>query len=77
MFTETAVTRYKIKITGVKLHPPKLTLLLPERRNRVEGEEFYLLGYNELQSLKSELTFRRDLSPPYSGSKNKPIKKPL
>jgi hypothetical protein len=39
-------------------------------------EEYYLLGYNAVSSVESQLTFRRKISPPSSGSKNKPSKKP-
>jgi hypothetical protein len=43
------------------------------------GEEqrknFCLLGYNAMQSVESQQTFRRNMSPPSSGSKNKPSKK--
>jgi hypothetical protein len=35
--------------------------------------EYHLLGYN---AVESQLTFRRNMSPPSSGSKNKPSKKP-
>jgi hypothetical protein len=35
-------------------------------------EEVYLLGYNTVQSVESKPTFRRNMSPPSSGSKNKP-----
>jgi hypothetical protein len=39
-------------------------------------EEFYLLGYNAVQSVVSQPTFRRNISPQSSGSKKKPSKKP-
>jgi hypothetical protein len=39
-------------------------------------EEFYLLGYNAVQSVGSQATFQRIMSPPSSGSKNKPSKSP-
>jgi hypothetical protein len=35
----------------------------------------YLLGYNTVHFVESQLTLRRNMSPPYSGSKNKPSKK--
>jgi hypothetical protein len=38
--------------------------------------EFYLLGHNAMYSVESQPTFRRNLSPPSSGSKNKLSKKP-
>jgi hypothetical protein len=37
------------------------------------GEEFYFLGYNEVES---QPTFLRNTSPPSSESKIKPINKP-
>jgi hypothetical protein len=39
-------------------------------------EELYLLGYNALYSAEFQPTFQRNISPPSSGSKNKPNKKP-
>jgi hypothetical protein len=39
-------------------------------------EEFYLLGYNTVQAAESQPTFRKNMSPPSPGSKNKPSKKP-
>jgi hypothetical protein len=33
------------------------------------------MGYNAVQFVESQLTFRRNMSPPLSGSKNKPRKK--
>jgi hypothetical protein len=39
-------------------------------------EGFYLLVYNAMQSVESQQTFRRNMSPPSSGSKNKSSKKP-
>jgi hypothetical protein len=47
------------------------------REHFVAFEEYYLLGYNAVQSVESRPTFRRNLSSPSSGSKNKPIKKPV
>jgi hypothetical protein len=44
--------------------------------NQLFAEEFYLLEYNAALSHKSQLTFRRNISPPYSGSKSNPSKKP-
>jgi hypothetical protein len=38
-------------------------------------EEFYLLGYNDVSSVESQQTFRRNMSPPSSESKNNPSKK--
>jgi hypothetical protein len=35
----------------------------------------YLLGYNAVYFTKSQETFRRNVSPPSSASKNKPYKK--
>jgi hypothetical protein len=40
-------------------------------------EEFCHLGYNAVQSVESQLTFRRNMSLPSSGSKNNPSKKPV
>jgi hypothetical protein len=34
-------------------------------------EEYHLLGYNAVQSVESQPTFRRNILPPFSGSKNK------
>jgi hypothetical protein len=39
-------------------------------------EEFHVLGYNALLSVESQPTFRRNISHPSSGSKNKPSKEP-
>jgi hypothetical protein len=39
-------------------------------------EELYLLGYNTLQSVESQPTFRRNISLPSLVSKNEPSKKP-
>jgi hypothetical protein len=39
-------------------------------------EEFTILGFKALQSVESQLMFRRKMSPPFSGSKNKPRKRP-
>jgi hypothetical protein len=39
-------------------------------------EEYYLLWYDAMQYVESQRTFRRKILPPYSGSKNKPSKKP-
>jgi hypothetical protein len=39
-------------------------------------EEFCLLGYNAVYSVESQPTFQRNISPPFSRSKNKPSKKP-
>jgi hypothetical protein len=38
-------------------------------------EEFYLQGYNAIWSVESQPTSQRNMSPPCSGSKNKPSKK--
>jgi hypothetical protein len=35
-----------------------------------------VMGYNTVQSVQNQLTYRRKMSPPYSASKNKPSKKP-
>jgi hypothetical protein len=40
-------------------------------------EEFYLLGYNAVQSVESQTTFLRNISPPASRLKRKPRKKPV
>jgi hypothetical protein len=37
---------------------------------------FCLLGYNAVQSIESQPTFRRNMSPPSSGSEKEPSKKP-
>jgi hypothetical protein len=34
-------------------------------------EEFHLPGYNTVYSVKNDLTFLRNMSPPSSGPKNK------
>jgi hypothetical protein len=39
-----------------------------------ENEEFYLLGYNVAYSVERQPTFRRNMSPPSSGSNYKPSK---
>jgi hypothetical protein len=45
-------------------------------RKLLDSEEYCLLGYNAVQSVESHPTFRRNISPPSSGSKNKLSKKP-
>jgi hypothetical protein len=54
--------------------------LLPEDNLELQAvillEECYLLGYNAVYSVESQPMFRRNTSPPSSGSKNKPSKKP-
>jgi hypothetical protein len=35
-------------------------------------EEFYLLGYNAVYTVEYQPTFRKNMSPPSSGSKNRP-----
>jgi hypothetical protein len=40
------------------------------------SEDFYLLGYNAVQSEESKPTFQRIISSPSSGMKSKPRKKP-
>jgi hypothetical protein len=44
--------------------------------NNIFCEEYYL-GYNAVQSVESQPMFWRIISPPSSGSKNKPSKKPV
>jgi hypothetical protein len=39
-------------------------------------EEFCLLEYNAIKSAESQPVFQRNMSPPPSGSDNKPSKKP-
>jgi hypothetical protein len=39
-------------------------------------EELYLLGYNAMLSVENQHTFRRNMSPSSSGSKNRRRKKP-
>jgi hypothetical protein len=39
-------------------------------------EELWLLGYNAVQSVESQLAFRKKMWPSFLGSKNKPSKKP-
>jgi hypothetical protein len=41
-----------------------------------EREEYYLLGYSAVYSVESQPMFRRNISPPSSGYKNKLNKKP-
>jgi hypothetical protein len=48
---------------------------LSERVTKPTDEECYLLGYSAVQSVESQLTFRRNISAPSSGS-NKPSKIP-
>jgi hypothetical protein len=38
----------------------------PEGITEIEGEEFYLLGYNAAQSVESQQTFRTNIVPPSS-----------
>jgi hypothetical protein len=44
--------------------------------DRDHYEKHYLLGSNAVESVENQPTFRRDLSPPSSGSKNKLSSKP-
>jgi hypothetical protein len=45
---------------------------LPELiSNNKKDEEYHLLGYNALKSVESQPAFRRNISPPSSGLKNK------
>jgi hypothetical protein len=44
------------------------------KRGNKNLEESYLLGYNAMYRTESQPTFRRNMSPPSSGSKNKPSK---
>jgi hypothetical protein len=44
------------------------------RQHRIMFDESYLLGYNVVQSVESQPTFVRNMSPPRS--KNKPSNKP-
>jgi hypothetical protein len=37
---------------------------------------FYVRGYNAVQFIENQQTFRKDMSPPTSVSENKPSKKP-
>jgi hypothetical protein len=43
---------------------------------KLAGEEFCILGYNAVKSVDSQLTFRRNMSPPSSGSNSKPSEIP-
>jgi hypothetical protein len=43
---------------------------------RIGNEEFQLLGYNPVQSVESQRTFRSNMSPPSSGMKSKPTLQP-
>jgi hypothetical protein len=40
-------------------------------------EQFYLLEYNDVQSVESQPTSWRNMSPPSSALKNKPSKEPV
>jgi hypothetical protein len=51
-----------------------LSRIWSSHRSGCEG--FHLLGYNAVQSVESQSTFRRNVSPPSSGLKSKPNKKP-
>jgi hypothetical protein len=42
----------------------------------LNSQEFCFLGYSTMQSFESQSTFSRNMSPPFSGSKYKPSKKP-
>jgi hypothetical protein len=42
----------------------------------ISPKEFYLLGNNAVQSVESQIMFRKNTPPPTSGSKNKRSKKP-
>jgi hypothetical protein len=45
-------------------------------RKNTQNEKYQLLGYKAVYSVENQQTFRRNISPPSSGSKNKPSKKP-
>jgi hypothetical protein len=44
--------------------------------NEPENEEFHILGYNAVQPVESQIKFPKNMSPPSSGSRSKPSKKP-
>jgi hypothetical protein len=51
---------------------PTATLFITKHGWNYMGlEESYILGYNAMESVESQPTFRKNMSPPYSGSKNK------
>jgi hypothetical protein len=44
------------------------------RHPQLISEEFYVLGYSNLQFAESQQTLRRDISAPFAGLKSKPSK---
>jgi hypothetical protein len=40
------------------------------------SQRWYLLGYNAVQPVEIQQTFRKKISPTFSGSKNSPSKNP-
>jgi hypothetical protein len=56
-------------------HQVRDMMRILERENKLNPEEYYLLGYNALPSVKSQPMFRRNILPPSSRSKNTPSNK--
>jgi hypothetical protein len=53
-----------------------LRRIFAPKRDKGIGEEFYLLGYNAVQSVECQPNLGRNMSPASSGSKKKQSKKP-
>jgi hypothetical protein len=66
--------------TGLRKHPT--ADFWEQDTKRIWGshsggyEEYYLLGYKAVQSVESQPKFRKTISPPVFGSKNKASEKP-
>jgi hypothetical protein len=71
---------YRQRDTGLVIAVPMFIELTSNgatsTSRNLRAEDYYLVGYNAVEFAGSQLTFRRNISPPSSGSKNKPSKKP-
>jgi hypothetical protein len=80
-----AMTKYSaewIQVAEDTDHCRDAMSMVPKKLRKISGsrsgcyDEICLLGYNEALSVENHQIFRKDISPPSSGSKNKANKKP-